>query len=168
LTIIHSQWRQTCRALSEDAARLQREGGKIGAVLAPWDMGAHILYCTGLPVVASNYHRNIDGILDAYRVLLAGPAEEAEVWRILRQRDVRWIVAWYDHLFLHDGQVTLGRPPMAQYERDGFTLLPAAQRTLYWVLREAPQVPGLTLRGEGEVGFIGQRREPLFRLWEVR
>src|SRR5262249_34482970 len=55
-----------------------------GSVLAMWDQGAHLMYYAGAPVVASGYHRNIDGILDGLRLFTSTPADDAAMRPVLQ------------------------------------------------------------------------------------
>jgi hypothetical protein len=60
------------------------------AVLAPWSLGAPLLYEARKPVVASGYHRNLAGIHDGIRAFLATGGNEIEP--ILQRRNVRWLI----------------------------------------------------------------------------
>jgi hypothetical protein len=161
--MIERGWRQVCNRLAVHSG-----GNKDGAVLAPWDRGAHIMYYAGLPVLASGYHRNIDGILAGNRVYLSTKAKRAEVMRVLRERRVRWIVADYQMLFLLTAPKTLGRPALAHWQPGGLTFHEEAGHTFFWELRYAQQVPGLRLVEEGPAIELQGVPQSLFRLYELR
>lgn len=59
-------------------------------ILAFIDLGPEILYRTEASIIASPYHRNHDGILDAHTVLNC--EDESIAQTILEQRNVSWIV----------------------------------------------------------------------------
>jgi len=83
--------------LIEVLRALPAEPGRTRSVLAPWSLGAEILAQTPHPVVASGYHRNLDGIRDAHRAFTARIPEEIGVLEeILARRSVGWIVTEYD------------------------------------------------------------------------
>jgi hypothetical protein len=153
------QVRQICATIAG-----RRAGAQEASVLAPWDMGAPLLYHAGVPVVASGYHRNFAGIRDGYRFFLSDGGDTAAAAEILRRRRVRWVVAWYDRSFFYGGPLTLGRPPL----RVGAEFLPAVQTTLFWKLRY-DTVPGLRLVAEGPQIQLtrGAPSEPLYRIFEV-
>ena len=75
-----------------DAGDSERKG-----VLGIWELGAHTMYYADKPVVASGYHRNLDGIRDAYRFLTSTSVAEAS--EILDRRKVRWVVRQGDPAF---------------------------------------------------------------------
>ena len=60
-----------------------------GRVMAPLDLGAHLLAFTGHAVVGAPYHRAEAGLRDTLR-FFAGPAEEARA--IARHRGLDWLV----------------------------------------------------------------------------
>lgn len=153
-------WRQITDVL-KDLSR-----GRPGAVLAPWDMGSHIMYHAGLPVVASNYHRNIGGIRDGYRIFLGRPDDPA-VRRLLGEREVRWVVAYFSRLFLETAPPVIGRRPLARATPQGLRFFEGVQDTLFWRLRYGKGAPGLRLAHTGPVGNLRTGPEPLFKIYEV-
>ncbi|HLU39600.1 MAG TPA: hypothetical protein VK081_09450 [Planctomycetota bacterium] len=151
--------REICAKVAAARARVPD-----GGVLAPWDMGAALMYHAGVGVVASGYHRNFAGIRDGFRFWLADAAHPEEALAILRARRVRWVVAWYSLAFLDGGARILGRAPLL-----GPTGVdPAATRTMFWQLRYGSP-PGFRLLAEGPAirRRPGDPGEPLYRLWEV-
>jgi len=152
--------REVCAKLA--ARRGANDAGH--GVLAPWDMGAPLMYLADVGVVASGYHRNLEGIRDGFRFWLTDVADRAAAMAILQRRRVRWVVAWYDRLFLKGGAETIGREPL----RTDRELLPQAARTMFWQLRYGSP-PGFRLVEDGPlIRLHGSREpEPIYRLWEV-
>lgn len=137
------------------------------AVMAPWDFGGWILYHTKLPVVASGYHRNLDGIQDSWRFYLAQPEERDAAWKTAKQRKVGYVLAWYSRGFLAEAPPTIGRPPLIT-DRG---VDPRINKTLFWELRYGqPQHPGLRLFAKGQsIQFPGDSRTtPMYQLYELR
>ena len=67
-------------------------------------------------MVASGYHRNLDGIRDAYRVLVARiPEDVPTLAAILRDRGVRWIVTCDDPTLFVRGSRTF--PEFGEFGR---------------------------------------------------
>ena len=153
--------RQICKELRQRSEDL---GWSERSVLAPWDMGAEIMYRARLPVVASGYHRNIEGIRDGYRVFLAGRDQREEAQTIIDDRKVGWVVAWYSRdPFLEVAPLTIGRPSMGNVGE--FTA--AAKESLFWQLRYQGRVPGLRLYKDGPVVQLSTGKEPMYRIFEV-
>ena len=146
-------------------------GGEAASVLAPWSMGGPLMYLAKWPVVASGYHRNIDGIRDAYRVYCSQPEEDAEAKAILARRHVRFIVIYYSRVFLQDAQTVLGTDKVFLETTDtGSRFTELATRSLYWRLRHGGQVPGLRLRYSSEFQLRLTRdgpMQPMFQVFEV-
>lgn len=141
----------------------RRAGALDASVLAPWDMGAPLMYRAGVGVVASGYHRNIEGIRDGFRFWLADVADRAAAMDLLRQRRVRWVVAWYDRGFFDGGARTIGVPPLITEHG----LLPQAMRTMYWQLRySSPEGFRLVAEGPQIRRRTSDPPEPIYRLWE--
>jgi hypothetical protein len=67
---------------------LPREGGAADIILAPVFWGPELLYRTDLSVVATPYHRNVDGILDSYRIMVSSPDSALN---LIDRRGIRWI-----------------------------------------------------------------------------
>jgi hypothetical protein len=101
------------RDLAEKLVELQEDNGddEMRSVLAYWHWGAKLMYYGRVPMVASGYHRNLAGIEDSYRVLVARSWEECEP--ILRARKVRWILSVWGFDFLHEIPKVL--PSMPQF-----------------------------------------------------
>ncbi len=138
--------------------------GRDGSVLAPWDMGARLMYETGLGMVATGYHRNLEGIRDGFRFWFTRIDQIDAARAILRQRGVRWVVAWHDTVFFAGGAHTIGVAPL-RTERE---LLPAVRDTMFWRLRYG-SVPGFRLIADGPEIQKGANAppEPIYRIFEV-
>ena len=65
------------RACLHDAAEL--ETLPKGVILAPIDLGAHVLLMTGQPIIAAGYHRNVEGIVAGLTAFSGGEEELREV-----------------------------------------------------------------------------------------
>lgn len=162
LTQQYGDWQALCKALRE-AAPKHAPGG----VMAPWSLGARIMYDADLPVVASNYHRNLEGILAANRFFLA-ERSAPEVQGILIEKKVRFIVSTYDPYFLKYGALTLGREPLARDTSRGFEVLEEGLKTAHFALREQKRLQGLVHVADGRIEKVGGRDDPVWRLWAVR
>jgi hypothetical protein len=138
------------------------------SVLAPWDLGAHLMYYGGQPVVASGYHRNIAGILDGNRLFLAQPEEDAQVRELLRARRVRYVIAWWAQGFVLTASRTLGRTDLARQEGSDVLFSPLARRTLFWRLRYG-SVDGFELIASGpQITLAGNATpEPFYRIFRI-
>ncbi len=151
-----------------------KDGKDKGSVIAPWDLGAAIMYRAEWPVVASGYHRNIDGIKDAYRFYSCQPNEAMIANEILDRRDVRFVVVWYSRVFLQNAQTVLqsGREFIRDSENVR-TFTDLAKNSLFWRLRyghkASKEIPGYRLRYNSEIRIrLGSAQtEPLFKVFEV-
>jgi hypothetical protein len=121
-----------------------------GGIMAPWWLSPGLLYFSGQPIVSGSSHCGISGIVASAKFFSSGSWIEAE--RILRERKVRWIVAWDDQT-VYDGQQYVY--PLLNSSR-GILGLPAysdddaqnAEATVAQVLIEDRDVPSwLRLRG---------------------
>ena len=159
-----AQLKQSDRFVHEIGKRITAaRQGRDGGVLAPWDMGARLMYETKIGVVATGYHRNIEGIRDGFRFWFTDVSQRDQAMQLLRRRGVRWVVAWYDTNFFAGGAATIGVPPL----RTDAGLLPAVQTTMFWHLRYG-SLPGFRLIAEGpEIQRGGLPPEPIYRLFEV-
>jgi hypothetical protein len=72
-----------------------------GGIMAPWWLSPGLLYFSGQPIVSGSSHCGISGIVASAKFFSAGSWIDAE--RILRERKVRWIVAWDDPT-VYDGE----------------------------------------------------------------
>ena len=83
-----------------------------GGIMAPWWLSPGLLYFSGHPIVAGSSHCGISGIVASARFYTATSWTEAE--KILRQRQVRWIVVSddprYVYPLLNTSLGILGRP----------------------------------------------------------
>ncbi len=146
------------------------EGGKKGSVLAPWDLGAKLMYYARVPVVSSGYHRNIRGILDGIRVYTARPGGEERLAReILRNRRTAYVVAYYDRRILLTAPAVLGeKVVLARSTPYGLTFTDQARRTLLWRLRYGPGIRGFTQVKESDAMVVippSTRPEPFYRIY---
>jgi hypothetical protein len=159
--------------ISDDAVRdlcrwlKKRDGKPEGSVMAPWELGAQIMYRAEWPVVASGYHRNIAGIHDAYRYFLSQPNDAAVIKQILDTRKVRYVVAWFDRSFVSYGQVVLGGERVYRDGKGKFTDL--FSKSLFYSLRYSEAVPGYRLAYESpvKIQLAGSGPQPIFRVFEV-
>ena len=102
-------------------------------VLGIWEVGAHLLYYSDKPVVASGYHRNLDGIRDAYRFLASPSPELCD--QILAARQVRWIVRQGDPaFFLQVGEAFPELGSLGKATPSGVQLDPVVPRTAWAAL----------------------------------
>jgi hypothetical protein len=137
-------------------------------------------------VVASGYHRNLEGIRDSYRVLLSGPKDGLRLVRLLEERRVRWIVTDSSTEFLLTVPAAFPEfGPFAditsvRYEGHGVTdtalrWKPSAPTTLYWILEQSPkrldtiELGDLVLRFRSEIpaGASARGETPAYRIYEV-
>ncbi len=77
-----------------------------GGILAPWWISPSLLYFSGEPIVASTSHQSIAGIVASSQFYRGSHWLEAE--RILRERKVRWVVAYDEDRVLQNASETLG------------------------------------------------------------
>ena len=85
--------------LAEIAASIDGPGG----VLAPWWLSPGLLYFSGNPIVSGSSHCGISGIVASAKFYTARSWPEAE--RILKERQVRWVVVWDDPAIYHGQQL---------------------------------------------------------------
>ncbi len=155
--------------LCRDLRSLDGEGKK-GSVLAPWDLGAKLMYYARTPVVASGYHRNIRGILDGIRIYTARPGkEERQARAILKKRKVAYVVAYYDRRILLTAPAVLGeKMVLARSTPYGLLFTDQAKRTLFWRLRYGPPVPGFRLAKDSDALVQirpGTKPVPFYRIY---
>ncbi|MBK9388103.1 MAG: hypothetical protein IPN34_25065 [Planctomycetes bacterium] len=154
------------------------------AVLAPWSLGAPLLYEARKPVVASGYHRNLEGIHDGIRAFLA--TDGAAIEPILRKRNVRWLIVQPKLDFFAEASAVLPELPRYASVRDvrfgpgrvrstDFDLdWDLLERTILFQLGFAPQV-----RSTAQARLVYESRSqlamppplgvaPAFRVFEVR
>lgn len=176
LVLLPDAKRSPVLSVSDEAQRelarylAARPGAERGSVLAPWDLGASLLYRSPWPVVASGYHRNLAGIHDAYRFYLAQPEEDEAAREILERRKVRFVVAWYDRSFFTNASRVLGGA-RAYFDRATARFTESATRSLFWRLRFGPGVPWLRRCYQSEIEVSsarGQKPLPIFTVFEVR
>jgi hypothetical protein len=168
---------------------LPAEAGPRRAILADWPLGADILYATEHPVVASGYHRNFDGVRDAYRLFLARDPEDNEMLAtILRERGVRWIIAKRDpHFFVASTRAfpelgDFGRIATFEYIGDGAfswkgaPTPPDTKRTFLWRAAIGGWFDRPVRYAEFEIrpyadipdGSLRANRAPVYIIYEVR
>jgi len=76
--------------------------------LAPWWLSPAIAYWSGQPGVAGSSHESLSGIADSARFFLASDPTVAS--RILRQHQVRWVVAYDAQRVATNAAMILGEP----------------------------------------------------------
>ena len=131
-------------------AEISRAIDGTGGVMAPWWLSPGLLYFSGQPIVSGSSHCGISGIVASAKFFSSGSWIDAE--RILRERKVRWIVAWDDQTIYNGEQFVY---PLLNSSR-GILGLPSysdddkadAEATVAQVLIEDRDVPiWLHLRG---------------------
>lgn len=170
---LNEQIKNSDDAIRELCSWLDGQEGKTeGSVMAPWELGAQIMYQAKWPVVASGYHRNIAGIKDTYRFFLAQPSDAALERQILDARKVRYVVAWFDRSFIISGQVVLGDDPVfgnrVYVDSRKPTLLAAG--SLFSRLRygkDAPQGYRLVKTSRALIRLSAGSAEPIFKIFKV-
>jgi hypothetical protein len=135
---------------SLELAQIARSIDGPGGIMAPWWISPGLLYFSGQPIVSGSSHCGISGIAASAKFFSSGSWIDAE--RILRERKVRWIVAWDDQTVYNGGQFVY---PLLNSSR-GILGLPAysdddahdAEATVAQVLIEDRDVPSwMHLRG---------------------
>ena len=93
-------------------AQIARSIDAPGGIMAPWWLSPGLLYFSGQPIVSGSSHCGISGIVASARFYASDSWPEAE--RILRERQVRWVVVWddpqYDYPLLNTSRGILGLP----------------------------------------------------------
>ncbi len=139
-------------------------GNREGSVLTNWERAGAILYLADWPVVASGYHRNLDGTKDSYRFFTSQPEESDVALEILRKRRVRFVAVWYDRLFLRTARVVLNSSRVfLQQEGRTVKFTESATNSLFWRLRYEKGVVGYKLRYRSTIG----ESQPMFQVYEV-
>lgn len=118
-------------------------------LLAPWWLTPSLVYWSGVPGVAGSSHQALPGTVASARFYAESNWETAA--RILKERQVRWVVAYEPQRVLTVSKTILGKE-MPQY---GEGRLPLG-KTLYETPGEAPNYLRLTTRNQ------------FFVLYEVR
>jgi hypothetical protein len=93
-------------------AQISRAIDQPGGIMAPWWLSPGLLYFSGQPIVSGSSHCGIAGIVASAKFFTATSWADAE--RILRERQVRWIVVWddpvYEYPLLNSSRGILGLP----------------------------------------------------------
>ncbi len=115
-----------------------------GGIMAPWWLSPGLLYFSGQPIVAGSSHCGISGIVASAQFFATTSWPQAE--RLLRSRQVRWIVAWDDATYVYpllDSSLgILGMPQLSDDDRA------MADRTVAQSLIEDRDLPpSIRLRG---------------------
>jgi hypothetical protein len=128
---------------SLDSARIARSIDGTGGIMAPWWISPGLLYFSGQPIVSGSSHSGITGIVASAQFFSATSWADAE--RILKERKVRWIVAWddqtvyngeqYVYPLLNNSRQILGLPSYSDDDKA------VAERTVAQVLVEDSDVP---------------------------
>lgn len=129
---------------SLELAEISRAIDAPGAIMAPWWLSPGLLYFSGQPIVSGSSHCGISGIVASAKFFSSGSWIKAE--RILKERKVRWIVAWDDPVYVYplldSSRGILGLPAYTDDDRS------EAEATVAQVLIEDSDVPSwLRLRG---------------------
>ena len=150
--------------LADSLRNLQSQ--KPGTVLAPWSLGGMLMYYADAPVVATGYHRNLAGIHDHLKAFTARP-DAPSLRELLTERQVRYVVVWYDRRWLWEAPQVLGTDDEFARMPDGnLEFLPRAQETLYWRLRYG-KVSGFREVARSAMSIqMGAGPEPIFRVFE--
>jgi hypothetical protein len=121
-----------------------------GGIMAPWWLSPGLLYFSGQPIVSGSSHCGIAGIVASAQFFSADSWTEAE--RILKERQVRWVVVWDDptiysgrqlvYPLLDSSRAILGLPAYSEDDASD------AEATVTQVLIEDRDVPTwMKLRG---------------------
>jgi len=93
-------------------AQIARSIDAPGGIMAPWWLSPGLLYFSGQPIVGGSSHCGISGIVAGAKFFTATNWAEAE--RILRERQVRWVVVYddpvYEYPLLNSSRGILGLP----------------------------------------------------------
>jgi hypothetical protein len=84
---------------SLELAQISRSIDGPGGIMAPWWLSPGLLYFSGQPIVSGSSHCGISGIVASAKFFSATSWADAE--RILRERQVRWIVVWDDQQYIY-------------------------------------------------------------------
>jgi hypothetical protein len=93
-------------------AQISRSIDGPGGIMAPWWLSPGLLYFSGQPIVSGSSHCGISGIVASAKFYTSTSWADAE--RILRERQVRWIVVFdnplYEYPLLNTSYGILGLP----------------------------------------------------------
>jgi hypothetical protein len=78
-------------------AQISRSIDQPGGIMAPWWLSPGLLYFSGQPIVSGSSHCGISGIVASAKFFTTTSWPEAQ--RILRERQVRWIVVYDDPVY---------------------------------------------------------------------
>ncbi|HUB67436.1 MAG TPA: hypothetical protein VL981_08135 [Candidatus Methylacidiphilales bacterium] len=84
---------------SIELAEIARSIDQPGGIMAPWWLSPGLLYFSGQPIVAGSSHCGISGIVASAKFFSSTSWPDAE--KILRDRQVRWIVVYDDEDYGH-------------------------------------------------------------------
>jgi hypothetical protein len=105
---------------SLELAQISRSIDAPGGIMAPWWLSPGLLYFSGQPIVSGSSHCGISGIVASAKFFTATSWADAE--RILRKRQVRWIVVWddpiYEYPLLNSSRGILGLPYVSDDAKD--------------------------------------------------
>lgn len=91
-----------------------------GGIMAPWWLSPGLLYFSGQPIVSGSSHSGISGIVASAKFYSTTSWAEAE--RILRERQVRWVVVFdepaYEYPLLNTSRGILGLPYVSDDAKD--------------------------------------------------
>jgi hypothetical protein len=80
-------------------AQISRAIDGPGGIMAPWWLSPGLLYFSGQPIVSGSSHCGISGIVASAKFFSSGSWVDAE--RILRERQVRWVVVWDNPVYVY-------------------------------------------------------------------
>jgi hypothetical protein len=110
----------------------------------------------------------LEGIRDSHRFFLSTEEDTTSATKILAERRVRYVVAWYNRLFLATAPRILGQSDvLAERKGNDLRFTSEAKKTLFWRLRYGI-VPGFKLLHEGMQINLGSGPEPIFKIFEVK
>jgi hypothetical protein len=132
------------RFIARAAADSTDSSADPAGILAPWWLSPPLAYWSGQPALAGSSHESVPGIVEVGRFFVS--ADPAAAARILRQRQVRWVVAYEPDRVLSTAASLLNQPLVSRH-------------ALGFVLYQRPEDAPAFLR----LGFVN----PDFKVYEV-
>ncbi len=112
MAAVLAEQREDNLALRDTAAFIARASANsspdFAGILAPWWLSPPLAYWSGQPAVAGSSHESLPGIVDVARFYVAADVPTAA--RILRRREVRWVVAYEPERVLSTASSLLEQP----------------------------------------------------------
>lgn len=128
------------------AAAHLRDSGEQGGILAAWWLSPPLAYWSGQPALAGSSHQSLPGTTATARFFLAEELDAA--MKILRERDVRWVVATNPEALVANSNEILGRADNGGFARQLFRAPSSAPPFLRLAFRN-PHVTVYTFEDEG-------------------